>query len=97
MAARSRPTSTAELHPILTTATRRLKRTCNDIVRETAQNKDRPDFPVGGLVIGSNGGGIFSIFLPDSSPGRFADAVYWWDHETGHVAKVAADLDELSD
>lgn len=87
-----------ELHPIFDDSDKaRLKRTCNDVVRETAQNQDRPGFPHGALVIGDNGGGDLLIFLADPPSDRFADAVYWWDHETGDVNKVADDFDELSD
>src|SRR5690349_5574441 len=54
------------LHPILdTTDRKRLARTCNDIVRETASARERPDFPAEALAIGNNGGGDLLVFLPD--------------------------------
>jgi hypothetical protein len=87
---------TWQLHPIFDDSDKtRLKRTCNDIVRETDQNKNRPDFPTEAVAIGANGGGDLLVILPASTPDRFADAVYWWDHETGEIEKVADDFDEL--
>jgi hypothetical protein len=87
-----------ELHPIFDDSDRaRLKRTCNDVVRETAQNKSRPDYPEGAIAIGNNGCGDLLVLLPAPTSDRFADAVFWWDHETGEIEKVADDFDELRD
>jgi hypothetical protein len=84
------------LHPILdTTDRKRLARTCNDIVRETAGACERPDFPPGALAIGDNGGGDVLVLLPDPEANRFADAVYWWDHETGELNRVADAFEDL--
>lgn len=87
-----------QLHPFLDTSDKtRLKRTCDDIIRETSVAKHRTDFPPNAVVIGSNGGGDILVLLPD--PGelsRLQNAVFWWDHETGEVEKVADDFDELS-
>ena len=86
------------LYPIFDDSDRkRLKRTCNDIVRETASAREWPDFPPEALAIGDNGGGDHLVLLPDPQSDRFADAVYWWDHETGGLEKVADDFEELSD
>jgi hypothetical protein len=85
------------LYPIFDDSDRkRLKRTCNDIVRETASARQSPDFPREALVIGHNGGGDQLVLLADSQTDYYADAVYWWDHETGKVNKVADAFDELS-
>nr|WP_254507336.1 SMI1/KNR4 family protein [Anatilimnocola floriformis] len=85
------------LHPIFDDSDRaRLKRTCNDIVRETAAARDRPDFPAAALTIGNNGCGDELILLPDDDSGRYAEVVYWWDHETGELEKVADAFDELT-
>jgi hypothetical protein len=84
------------LFPILEDSDKkRLKRTCNDIVRETTTAKEWPDFPPDAVAIGHNGGGDKLILLPETGSDRFADAVYWWDHETGEVNKVADDFAEL--
>ena len=84
------------LYPISDTSDRkRLARTCNDIVRETAKAREWTGFPLDALAIGHNGGGDKLVFLPRTDAPRFADAVYWWDHETGELHKAADDFDEL--
>jgi hypothetical protein len=84
------------LHPIFDDSDRnRLKRTCNDIVRETALARARPDFPASALAIGHNGSGDLLVLLADPGTTRFADAVYWWDHETGELNHVADSFEEL--
>lgn len=85
------------LYPIFDDSDRkRLKRTCTDIVRETASARKWPDFPAEALAIGSNSCGDRLIILGDPEIDRYADAVYWWDHETGELSKVADDFEELS-
>ncbi len=84
------------LYPIFDTSDRkRLARTCNDIVRETATARQRPDFPPDALAVGDNGGGDLLVLLPDPDAPRFADPVYWWDHETGELIRVADAFEEL--
>ena len=84
------------LHPILdTTDRKRLARTCNDIIRETAAARLWPGFPSEALAVGNNGGGDLLVLLPDPVGGRYADAVYWWDHETGEVYPAADAFEEL--
>lgn len=86
------------LYPIFDDSDRkRLKRTCNDIVRETERMQEWSDFPPDALAIGHNGGGDKLILLADSESDRYADAVYWWDHETGEVDEVADAFEELSE
>jgi hypothetical protein len=89
-------TDVFNLFPILdSTDRKRIARTCNDIIRETASAREWPDFPLDALAIGANGGGDKLIFLPDPEAPRFADAVYWWDHETGNLQRVADAFEEL--
>lgn len=84
------------LHTVLDTSDRkRIARTCNDIVRETASAKTWPDFPADAVAIGENGGGDRLVFLPDPDGVRYADAVYWWDHETGSINRVADMFEDL--
>jgi hypothetical protein len=47
------------------------------------------------VAIADNGGGDKLVFLPDPNAPRFADAVYWWDHETGKLELVANCFEEL--
>ena len=89
-------TDTWFLFPIFDDSDRkRLKRTCNDIVRETKSSNDWPEFPPEAVAIGDNGGGDRLIFLPESGTDRLGDTVYWWDHETGDVNEVADDFADL--
>jgi hypothetical protein len=84
------------LYPILDTSDRkRLARTCNDIVRETAQAKQWPDFLPDAVAIGDNGGGDKLVFLLDPEASRYAGAVYWWDHETGELHAAADGFEDL--
>lgn len=84
------------LYPIFDdTDKNRLKRTCQDIVRETAAARDWPDFPPNALAIGDNGGGDVLVLLADGETDCYADAVYWWDHETGELNQLADAFEEL--
>ncbi|MBI1830829.1 MAG: SMI1/KNR4 family protein [Planctomycetes bacterium] len=84
------------LHPIFDDSDKkRLKRTCNDIFRETQAARDWPDFPETVLAIGNNGAGELLVLLAESSSDRNGDAAYWWDHETGALNKAADDFAEL--
>ena len=79
------------LHPILDDTDRtRLKRTCNDVVRETNEARNWEGFPETGVSIAHDGAGNHLVLMPD--PGEdspLAEAVFRWDHETGEVAPVA--------
>ncbi len=85
------------LHPFLDNSDRkRIARTCNDIVRETAAARKSNAFPETAVAIGHNGGGDHLILIPKQDTlGELAQAVYWWDHETGDVAKLADDFADL--
>jgi len=53
-------------------------------------------FPPGAVAIAGNGTADQLIFLPDeATPGELAPAVFFWDHETGEVTKIADDFAEL--
>ena len=85
------------LFPIFDDSDRkRLKRTCNDIIRETTWARDWPRFPQDALAIGANGCGDKLVLLADQETDRFSDEVYWWDHETGELNQVADSFEELS-
>jgi hypothetical protein len=74
----------------------RIKRTCNDIVRETNVAREWPDFPSNAVAIASNGTGDKLVFLPNESGERLAETVYSWDHETGELTAVAEEFGELT-
>ena len=86
-----------QLYPIFDSSDRtRLKRTCNDVVRETKAARDWPGFPPDAVAIGSNGGGDQLVFVPRvDAPDLLADEVYWWDHETGELNKIGDDVDDV--
>ena len=89
-------TDSWDLFPIFDDSDKkRLKRTCNDIVRETQVAREWRGFPDCALAIGANGCGDKLVLLPDPNSDRFADAVQWWDHETGALNKVSDDFADL--
>lgn len=94
----STPPDAWQLYPFLDSSDRkRLARSCNDIVRETAKAKEWPDFPPEAVAIGSNGCGDQLVLLPQAdAPECLAHAVYWWDHETGELHKVADDFEQIT-
>lgn len=85
-----------QLYPFMDASdNKRLKRTCNDIIRETTSAKECRSFPKDAVAIGSSGNGDQLVFMLSEVPGILQDAVYWWDHETGAVNKIADDFSEL--
>ena len=75
---------------------KRIARTCNDIVRETRRMRDWSSFPPGAVAIGSNGTADQLILVPRAEAAdELGPAVYWWDHKTGELQKVAEDFAEL--
>lgn len=88
-----------DLYPVYDQSDRkRLKRTCNDVVRETMQAADWPDWPDAAVAIGSNGTGDRLVLLRmEEDPEHLQHAVYWWDHETGDCQLVADDFGDLAD
>ena len=74
----------------------RIKRTCNDIVRETKVARDWTGFPPNGNAIASNGTGDKLAFMPNESKERLAEQVYCWDHETSESRVVAEDFGEIA-
>ena len=77
---------------------KRLRRTCNDVVRETVKAGEWLGFPENAIAIASNGTGDKLVLVRDhDDPGRLEHAAYWWDHETDELTRVAADFSELPD
>jgi cell wall assembly regulator SMI1 len=75
---------------------KRIKRTFNDIVRETDNAKKWRRFPTNAIAIGANGAGDQLILLKEESNNSLLRKdVYWWDHETGRVNKLSNDFSEL--
>jgi hypothetical protein len=82
------------LYPIFDDSDRkRLARTCNDIVRESATARSWTGFPREAVAIAHNGSGDHLVLLPSSSdPTRFDDAVLAWWHETSELVLVVDDF-----
>lgn len=71
------------LHPVFDESDRkRIARTANHILRETAAAKDWWGFPEDAVAIAANGTGDLLVLLPDY------DRVHRWDHETGTAEPV---------
>ena len=71
---------------------RRLRRTCNDIVRETRSAREWSGFPQDGVAIANDGSGNQLLFLPHGETRVLRDEVFVWDHETSGVRRVADEL-----
>lgn len=85
-----------QLFPFLDTSDKtRLKRTCNDIIRETASAKEWDGFPDVAVAIGTNGEGDQLIFRPSEDPTQLQPGVFWWKHETRTAHKMAEDFEKL--
>jgi len=85
------------LYPIFDTSDKkRLKRTCNDVVRETQNARGWTDFPDNAVAIGSNGSGDQLVLLRDDAcPESLGDEVFWWNHETGELSLIASRFSDL--
>jgi hypothetical protein len=71
-----------QLFPVQdTTDRKRLSRTANHIVRETAEARKWPGFPPAAIAIASDGSGNYLILEPSG-------VILLWDHESGSVAPV---------
>jgi hypothetical protein len=86
-----------ELYPIYDKSSRkRIKRTRDDIVRETGGANQWAGFPAGAVAIGHNGSGDLLLFPPRADdPSLLDPAVWFWDHETGQIRKVADRIIDL--
>lgn len=86
-----------QLYPVFDQSDKkRIARTCNSIAHETKNDRQRHGFPVDAVSIGSNGSGDQLILLPQQ-PGVaiLSDVIYWWNHETREVGKIAESIADL--
>jgi len=87
-----------DLLPFLDATDRKtIRRTFGIMVRETAVARTScHGFPEHGVAIGANGGGDFLILVPmEDHRDTLRHSVYWWDHETGDVDRIADDFGDL--
>jgi hypothetical protein len=87
-----------DLYPFFDTSDKkRIKRTSNNIFRETNVAREWDTFPKDAIAIGANGSGDQLIFMRSSvDPQKCENTVYWWDHETGDINKIANDFKEIA-
>ena len=75
---------------------KRLARSANHIVRETAKARTWSGFPAKAVAIAHNGSGDCLILLPnEADPTRLDSALYLWDHETGLHEWAANDMSDV--
>lgn len=83
------------LYPIRDASDRkRIARTCNDILRETAACRAWGGFPPSDLAIAGDGSGDKLVFLRNGDAYGPAPAI--WRHETGGLIAQAPDIGDLS-
>ncbi len=84
-----------QLHPIADTSERkRISRTANHVLRETAELRSWPGFPSNALSVASNAAGDCLLFLQNRD--AFDPTVHAWSHETRELSRVAGDFSELA-
>ncbi len=91
------PPDVWNLYPFFDTSDKKkIKRTSNDITRETESAKEWVGFPEKAIAIGFNGCGDQLVFLRlEDVPQVLSETVYWWDHETRNLNKIAKVFSEL--
>ena len=67
----------------------RLRRTWDDVVRQTEEARTWRRFPANAVVIGQDGCGNLLVLLPDGSG---ACGVAVWNHETGRIDAMPHDI-----
>jgi len=83
-----------QLHPIFDDGDRkRIARTCNDVVRETAAFDNLAGFPSAALVFAGNGSGDCLLFLRAGT--AFDPAPWCWRHETRTLTRHADDVGQF--
>ena len=85
------------LYPIFDSSDKkRTKRTANHIIYETNQAKTWAGFPESAIAIASNGCGDQLVFIPsENNPSLLDESIYFWDHETRELLKIANNINEL--
>lgn len=83
-----------ELYPFFDKKDRkRISRTCNHIGLETKNARKWNGFPENGIAIGSDGFGN-QLILSHNGNGNLTDELFFWNHETREVKKIADSINE---
>jgi len=86
-----------ELYPFFDKSDRkRISRTCNHIGLETKNAREWDGFPENGIAIASDGFGN-QIVLIHNGDGILKNEIYFWDHETREIEKIADSINELDE
>ena len=72
---------------------KRLARSCNDIVTETASFREWSGFPTGAVAIAANGSGDCIVFIREGD--KFHPQPHIWSHETRALVKISDDFSAL--
>ena len=84
-----------ELYPFLDKSdNKRISRTSNHIALETKKAQEWLGFPNNCIAIGTDGFGN-QIVLTHNGDGNLADQIYFWDHETRELEKIADTINDL--
>jgi len=83
---------TWQLYPVFDDGDRkRIARTSNHVVRETIAAREWRGFPQDAVAIADNGTGDRLVLLREGP--RFSESIHLWDHESGTLKLVDADLE----
>ena len=83
-----------ELYPFFDKSDRkRISRTCNHIGLETKNAREWNGFPENGIAIGADGFGN-QLILTHNGNGNLSDELYFWNHETKEVKKIAESINK---
>ena len=86
-----------ELYPFFDTSDRkRLSRTSNDIVRETASAREWRGFPPEAIAIAANGCGDQLVFLPVPGSTTLQPQPFIWLHETAELQPTDISFDDAN-
>lgn len=86
----------AELYPFFDKSDKkRISRTCNHIGLETKNLKEWADFPDNAIAIASDGFGN-QLVLIHNGDGVLLDEIYFWEHETNKLEKIANSINEFN-
>ncbi len=84
-----------ELYPFFDkTDRKRISRTCNHIGLETKNARKWNGFPDNGIAIGADGYGN-QLILTHNGNGNLTDELFFWNHETREVEKIAESINKL--
>lgn len=84
-----------DLYPFFDKSSRkRISRTCNHIGLETKNAREWNGFPENGIAIGADGFGN-KLILTHNGDKNLTDELYFWNHETGQIRKIAESINKL--